>query len=73
MARVDVYGWVEGFQVAGVDGEVLGVGIADVDCAGGVVGELVGGGEADAEGGVGAGYYYYFVFYPPACFAVSLR
>ena len=28
--------------------------VADVDCAGAVVGELVGGGAADAEGGVGA-------------------
>ena len=40
--------------------------VADVDGAGAVVGELVGGGAADAEGGVGACYYDYFVFYSTA-------
>ena len=36
-------------------GEVVVVEVADVDGAGAVVGELVGGGAADAEGGVDAG------------------
>lgn len=45
---------------------MLGVGVADVEGKGAVVGELVGGGAADAEGGVGACYYYYFVFYSTA-------
>ncbi len=35
-----------------MDGEVLVAEVADVDGAGAVVGELVGAGAADAEGGV---------------------
>ena len=46
-------------------GEVLVAEVADVDGAGAVEGELVGGGAADAEGGVGAGYDDYFVFDAP--------
>lgn len=42
------------------------VGVADVEGAGAVVGVLVGGGAADAEGGVGAGDDYDFVFYSTA-------
>ena len=45
--------------------EMLVVEIAKVDGAGAVVGELVGGSAADAEGGVGACDYDYFVFDPP--------
>ena len=47
-------------------GEVGVVEVADVDGAGAVVGELVGGGAADAEGGVCAGYDDHFVFYSTA-------
>jgi hypothetical protein len=57
---VDVHGGVEGAEFAGVHGEVRGGEVAEVDCEGAVAGELVGGGAADAEGGVCAGYYYYF-------------
>ncbi len=53
-------------------GEVLGVGVADVEGAGAVVGVLVGGGAADAEGGVGACYYYYCVFYAAVGVLVGL-
>lgn len=42
------------------------VGVADVEGAGAVVGVLVGGGAADAEGGVGAGDDYDFAFYSTA-------
>ena len=47
-------------------GEVALAEIAYVDCAGAIVGELVGGGAADAKGGVGAGYYHDFIFHSPA-------
>ena len=57
-----VDGGVEGLQFAGVHGEVVVAEVAEVDGAGAVVGELVGCGAADAEGGVGAGYYDYFAF-----------
>ena len=40
--------------------------VADVDGAGAVVGELVGGGAADAQGGVGAGDDDHFAFYSTA-------
>ncbi len=62
---MDFDGGVEGLQFSGVSGEVLVGEVADVDCAGAVVGELVGGGAADAEGGVCAGYDHYFVFDSP--------
>lgn len=44
-------------------GEVLRVGVTDVEGAGAIVGVLVGGGAADAQGGVGACCYYNCVFY----------
>ena len=44
-------------------GEVDEGEVADVDDAGAVVGELVGGGTADAQGGVGAGDNDHFIFY----------
>ena len=62
---MDVDGRVEGLEFASVGGEVGVVEVADVDCAGAVVGELMGGGAADAEGGIGAGYDYDFVFHSP--------
>jgi len=62
-AGVCCNGGVEGGEFAGVGGEVGGVEVAEVDGEGEVGGELVGGGAADAEGGGGAGYDYYFVFY----------
>ena len=43
--------------------QVRGVVVADEDGFGAVPGELVDGGAADADGGVGAGDDYYFVFY----------
>ncbi len=54
MARVDVDGRVEGFELAFVCWEVLVRVVADVDGSRAVVGELVGGGAADAEGRVGS-------------------
>ena len=51
---MDFYGRVEGGEFAGVGREVCGGEVADVDGAGAVVGVLVGGRAADAEGGVGA-------------------
>ena len=59
---MDVDARVEGLEFPNVGGEVGAVVVADVEGAGAVVGELVGGGAADAEGGVGAGYDYHFVF-----------
>lgn len=41
--------------------EVVGE-VADVDCEGAVLGELVGAGAADAEGGVCAGDYHDLTF-----------
>ena len=58
---MDGDGGVEGLQFACVLGEVLRGEVAEVEGAGAIVGELVGGGAADAEGGVGACYYDYFV------------
>jgi hypothetical protein len=49
---VDVDGGVEGAEFVGVGGEVGVVVVAEVDGAGAVAGELVGGGAADAGGGV---------------------
>lgn len=69
-ARVDVDGRVEGLQLAGVGGEVGVVEVADVEGAGAVVGVLVGGGAADAEGGVGAGDDDHFVLYSPVAASV---
>ena len=60
---MDFYGRVEGGEFAGVGGEVGRGEVADVDGAGAVVGVVVGGRAADAEGGVGAGDDYHFVFY----------
>jgi len=51
---VDVDGRVEGFELAFVCWEVLVRVVADVDGSRAVVGELVGGGAADAEGRVGS-------------------
>ena len=45
--------------------------VADVEGASAVVGVLVGGGAADAEGGVGACYDYHLVFYPPVAANVA--
>lgn len=45
---------VQGREFALLRCEEFGVEIAEVDCKGAVVGELVGGCAADAEGGVGA-------------------
>ena len=47
-------GRVEGAQLARVRAEVRGGGVAEVEGLRAVVGELVRGGAADAEGGVGA-------------------
>ena len=63
---MDVDGRVEGLQLPGVGGEVGVVEVADVEGTGAVVGVLVGGGAADAEGGIGAGDDDHFVFYSPA-------
>ena len=62
-ARVHFDAGVEGLQFADVDGEVLICEVANVDCAGAIVGELMGGGASDALWGVGAGDDYHFVFY----------
>lgn len=53
---VDVDVRVEGFQLALVRRQVLVRVVADVDGSGAVVGELVGGGAADADWGVGSFY-----------------
>lgn len=54
MARVDIDGGVEGRELGLVGGEVGGGEVAQVDGARPVMGILVGGGAADADGGVGA-------------------
>ena len=54
LACVDVDGGVEGGELGLVGGEVHGGEVAHVDCARSIVGILVGGGAADADGGVGA-------------------
>jgi hypothetical protein len=55
-ARVDVDGGVEGVKLALMLREVGGGEVADVDCAGAVARELVGGGAADAYDGVCASW-----------------
>lgn len=70
---MDFYGWVESAEFGDVGGEAGGGVVAEVDGAGGVVGELVGRGAADAEGGGGAGYDYYFVFYASVGRSVLVR
>lgn len=62
---MDVDGWIERLQFADVRGEKLRAEVADVEGAGAVVRELVCGGATDAEGGIRACYYDYFVFYSP--------
>jgi len=61
---VDFDGGVEGGEFALMCAEVRGGEVADVDCVGAGCGEEVGGGAADAEGGVCAGYDYDFGFEP---------
>jgi len=53
---------VQGGDFAFVRVEVRGAEVAEEDGVGAVAGELVGGGAADAEGAVGAGYGDDFVF-----------
>lgn len=65
------HGRVQRLQFPDVRGEVLVAEVADVDGAGAVVGELVGGGAADAEGGVGARYDYHFVWHATVARVVS--
>jgi hypothetical protein len=64
-AGVDGDAGVEGGEFARVQGEVSGGEVAEIDCAGAVACELVGGGAADANGGVCAGYDDDFVFNSP--------
>ena len=47
-------------------GEILVAEIANIDGVGAIMCELVGGGAADAGGGVGACYYHHFILHSPA-------
>ena len=71
---MDVYGGIEAREFALVGFEVAVVVVADVDCAGAVAGELVGGGAADAEGGVCACWFLYvsFLLFSSLAFMVLL-
>jgi hypothetical protein len=64
-AGVDGDAGVEGGEFARVQGEVGGGEVAEVDYAGAVACELVGGGATDADGGVCASYDDDFVFDSP--------
>lgn len=62
LACVDLDRGIEGGEFALVGFEMGRGEVAEVDGAGAVMGELVGGGTADAEGRVGTRYYDNFSF-----------
>jgi hypothetical protein len=52
---MDLRFWIQALELSLMHREILIVEIAEVDCASAILRELVGGGAADAEGGIGSG------------------